>query len=166
MKLYPGRTKGILTIMLLLTVDSLLGQAGIRTKLVPVDSGWARNSVNTVIFRKNSLVTHKKLQYISFYDAAGFLVIGKRKSGRRNWELKRTSYKGNTADAHNSISMMTDGDGYLHVSWDHHNNPLNYIKTSRPGSLVFTDKMTMTGTSEKQLSYPEFYRMKNGNLLF
>ena len=166
MRFYSRRVNVFLSIMLLFWFGSLPGQGSIPTRLVQVDSGWAKNSINTVIFRKNSLITHKNTQYISFYDAAGFLVIGKRKSGEGNWELKKTNHKGNTADAHNTISMMTDGDGYLHISWDHHNNPLNYIKSTRAGALEFTEKLPMTGKSEKQLSYPEFYRMKNGNLLF
>jgi hypothetical protein len=166
MKFYWAPIFVLLSVILLFTLQSCFLQGSIPVKLVQVDSGWAKNSVNTVIFRKNSLVTHRNLQYISFYDAESFLVIGKRKSGARRWELKRTNYKGNTADAHNTISIMTDGDGYLHISWDHHNNPLNYIKSTTPGGLVFTKKLSMTGKSEKQLSYPEFYRMKNGNLLF
>jgi len=149
----------------ILTQD-VSGQLHAGVTIVQVDSGWARNSVNAVIFRRNSLVTHKGVQFISYYDPAGYLVLGKRKSGDSKWQLKRTIYRGNTSDAHNTISMMSDGEGYLHISWDHHNNPLNYIKSVRPGALEFSDKQPMTGKSERQVSYPEFYRMKNGNLLF
>jgi hypothetical protein len=150
----------------LFLVQDIAAQRIFGVRVVPVDSGWAKNSVNAVIFRKNSLVTHKGRQYISYYDPEGFLVVGKRKSGSARWHLEKTMYKGNTADAHNTISMMTDGDGYLHISWDHHNNPLNYIKSLKPGSLEFTARQPMTGKSERQISYPEFYRMKNGDLLF
>jgi hypothetical protein len=134
--------------------------------LTEVDSGWAGNSINTVIFRKNSLVTHKGIQYISFYDKQQYLVLGKRRSGDKQWQIKRTMYKGNITDAHNSISIMVDGDGYLHIAWDHHNNQLNYCKSVSPGSLELTDKLPMTGLNEQNLSYPEFYKLPNGNLLF
>ncbi|MDX2045340.1 MAG: neuraminidase, partial [Chitinophagaceae bacterium] len=63
-------------------------------KLVDAGSGWASNSVNTVIFRKNSLVTFNGNQYISFYDAEKYLVLGKRKHGDTNWQIRRTIYKG------------------------------------------------------------------------
>lgn len=131
-----------------------------------VDSGWAANSVNTVIFRKNSLVTFGNTQYISFYNADGYVVVGKRTSGAKTWQLRQTQYRGHTADAHNTISIMTDGAGYLHLAWDHHNNPLNYCRSVQPGSLEMTDKTPMTGKAETSVSYPEFYKMPNGDLLF
>jgi hypothetical protein len=161
-----NRIHFVFLLSFLFFIQGISAQMTLRGRLVTVDSGWAKNSVNVVIFRKNSLVTHKGVQYISYYDGESFLVVGKRKQGVAKWELKKTSYKGKTADAHNTISMMVDGDGYLHVSWDHHNNPLNYIKSLKPGALEFTAKQPMTGKSERQISYPEFYRMKNGNLLF
>lgn len=137
-----------------------------KTALVDVDFGWAHNSVNTVVFRKNSLVTWKDTQFIAFYNEQQFVVIGKRKTGTANWLLQQTDYKGNTADAHNMISIMIDGAGYLHLSWDHHNNALNYCKSNKPGSLEMTDKISMTGLNEKKVSYPEFYKLPDGNLLF
>lgn len=141
-------------------------QAQKQPNIVEVDSGWAANSVNTVVFRKNSLVTFRNTQYIAFYDKNGFVVIGKRRSGYPKWQIKRTSYRGNIADAHNSISLMADGSGYLHIAWDHHNNSLNYCKGIAPGSLELTGKLPMTGLNEQRVTYPEFYKLPNGNLLF
>ena len=137
-----------------------------RVSLTEVDSGWASNSVNAVVFRKNSLVTCRDTQYIAFYNNDQFVVLGKRRSGEKKWQLKQTVYKGNTKDAHNMISIMVDGDGYLHLSWDHHNNQLHYCKSLYPGSLEMSEKITMTGTRENSVSYPEFYKMPNGDLLF
>lgn len=112
------------------------------------------------------MVTFRDTQYISYYDNERFVVLGKRKSGSGKWQLKRTQYQGKTSDAHNTISIMVDGAGYLHVSWDHHNNPLRYCKSVRPGSLELTEKMPMTGKFENAVSYPQFYKMRDGNLLF
>jgi hypothetical protein len=136
----------------------------VRTSFV--DSGWAGNSVNTVIFRKNALCTFRKEQYISFYNKDGFVVLGKRSLSSKKWTLQTTVFKGNIADAHNSISMMTDGDGFLHLAWDHHNNRLRYAKSIAPGSLQMTEEMPMTGIAEKNITYPEFYSLPDGNLLF
>ncbi len=138
----------------------------VNTKLITVDSGWANNSVNTVVFRKNSLVTHKDTQFIAYYNPKRFVVLGKRKLGTTKWILETTAYQGNTFDAHNDISIMVDGDGYLHLSWDHHNNKLRYSKSVQPGSLVMTEKMPMTGQNENTVSYPEFHALPNGNILF
>ena len=80
--------------------------------------------------------------------------------------LQTTKLKGNVADAHNSISIMVDGDGYLHIAWNHHGNQLHYCKTVAPGSLQLTDELPMTGNQEQKVTYPEFYSLPNGNLLF
>jgi hypothetical protein len=93
-------------------------------------------------------------------------VIGKRTLGSTQWTLQTTQYSGKATDAHNTISIIADGEGYLHVSWDHHNNELRYARSVSPGSLQLTDKMPMTGLKEKKVTYPEFYRLPNGNLLF
>lgn len=135
-------------------------------KFYNVDSGWAANSVNTVVFRKNSLVSFRDTQFIAYYDKDRYVVLGKRKHGEAKWVLKKTQYRGNAADAHNCISIAVDGDGYLHTAWDHHNHPLRYSKSIAPGSLELTEKMPMTGKAENRVSYPEFYKMPNGDLLF
>jgi hypothetical protein len=61
---------------------------------------------------------------------------------------------------------MVDGSGYLHMAWNHHNNHLHYVKSKAPGSLELTSELSMTGKQEDKVSYPEFYRMPNGNLIF
>ncbi|CAN5601231.1 BNR repeat-containing protein [soil metagenome] len=136
------------------------------SSIVSLTNGWANNSVNTTIFRKNSLVTHNGIQYISYYDKDMFVVLGKRIAGSSEWQLERTQYKGNAADAHNAISIMADRDGYLHMAWNNHNNALHYCRSISPGSLELTDEMPMTGKYEQKVTYPEFHKMPDGNLLF
>lgn len=138
------------------------------SNLSKVGEGYSGTSVNTAIFRNNSVVTDVKnnIQYISYYDADGYVVLGKRMAGEQDWEVSRTQYKGNINDAHNVISIMVDGDGYLHVAFDHHNNKLNYCRSVAPGSLQLTEKLAMTGVDEEFVTYPEFYKLADGNLLF
>lgn len=138
----------------------------LQTKSVIVGIGWAKNSVNTVVFRRNSLVTYKNTQFIAYYNTFKQLVIGKRKIGSKKWELNITQYKGDASDAHKSISIIVDGHGYLHISWDHHVSPLRYCRSVKPYSLQLTDEMPMTGIKERKVTYPEFYRLPNGDLLF
>lgn len=156
-----------LFLTLCLYAHQAASQNGIEgVKIIKVADAWANNSVNAVIFRKNSLVTYKDTQYISFYDNDRYVVLGKRAINSTNWELKKTPYQGNTNDSHNTICMMIDGAGYLHLSWDHHNNALRYCKSLMPGSLELTEKIPMTGKNENRVTYPEFYKLENGNLLF
>ena len=135
-------------------------------RLVDVAPAWANNSVNTVVFRKNSLVTAGDMQYIAFYDSDRYVVLGRRKSGTSDWTLHRTRYQGKATDAHNTISIMVDGAGYLHVAWDQHDNRLRYAKSLQPGGLELGDKQMMTGQDEDAVTYPEFHRMPDGSLLF
>lgn len=152
---------------LFLATCSMLIVLGLQAqKLVKVADGYSATSVNTTVFRTNSLVTHKNEQYIAFYDSDGYLTLGKRKIGKEEWTLERSSYQGNVADAHNVISLMVDGDGYLHLSFDHHGHPLNYCRSIAPGSLILGEKEPMTGVDEENVTYPEFYRLGNGDLIF
>lgn len=152
--------------LLRLSIFAVAVRVHSQSVLVPVAEGWANNSVNTTVFRKNSLVTFRNNQYIAFYNAEKYLVLGKRPLGSASWELKQTSYRGNASDAHNSISIMVDGAGFLHVAWDHHNNELRYCRSQQPGSLELTEKLAMTHLSELSVSYPEFFKLPKGDLLF
>ena len=138
----------------------------VQAQMTTVGEGWAGNSVNAVIFRKNAIASWSGNQYIAYYDQQKNVVLGQRKLGEQNWTIKKTQYQGNVEDAHRSISLIIDGDGYLHISWDHHGNALNYAKSVAPGSLVIGDKLSMTGIKESNVTYPEFYTLAKGDLLF
>jgi len=62
-------------------------------QLVKVGDGYSSTSVNTTVFRNSSLVTEGKVQYISYYDADGYLTVGKRALGSTEWTLHRSQYK-------------------------------------------------------------------------
>lgn len=151
---------------LIILISLLLPQFIYSQQIIPVGDGWANNSVNVTVFRKNSLVTYKDTQFIAYYDNEGFLTLGKRKLPKGEWNIHKTQYTGNVKDAHNIISIMVDGDGYLHVSWDHHGHPLRYAKGIEPLSLELGEKQSMTGELEENVTYPEFYKMPNGDLIF
>ena len=81
---------------------ALFGQSAANTlpkaHLVEAGKGYSQTSVNTTVFRNNSLVTQGDEQYISYYDAEGFLTLGKRSLDSEQWTLHRTQYKGNVKD--------------------------------------------------------------------
>ncbi|MBD8488169.1 BNR repeat-containing protein [Echinicola sp. CAU 1574] len=131
-----------------------------------VGKGWANNSVNAVIFRRNSITTYKDTQFTAYYDSSSHLVLAKRKLGSDEWEVNQTTFTGNTADAHNTISIALDGEGFLHVSWDHHNNPLHYAQSKEALGLELGEMQSMTGKLEQDVTYPEFHNLPNGDLLF
>lgn len=138
----------------------------VSARLSMVGKGWSENSINATIFRKNSVVSSANYQFIAYYDSTAHVVLGRRKHGADTWEIHQTKYTGNIKDAHNVISIMVDGDGFVHMSWDHHNNALRYCRSLEPEGLIMGDKIPMTGENERVVSYPEFYRMADGGLVF
>lgn len=135
-------------------------------RIVPVGEGYCKTSVNATVFRGSSLVSNDSLQFIAFYDPEGTVVVGKRNIDSDRWILSRTQYTGNVNDAHNVISLGLDGSGTLHLSFDHHGHPLRYCRAKAPGSLEFGELQSMTGQDEQDVTYPEFYSMPDGDLLF
>lgn len=134
-------------------------------QLLPIGEAWAQNSVNVTVFRNDPITTHGDRQYASYYNADGRVVIAERRIGETEWKSTVTDLKGKVTDAHNVISMIADGEGYLHLSWDHHGNPLRYARSKTPGSMDFTT-MPMTGKTETNVTYPQFFKQANGNLIF
>ncbi len=133
---------------------------------IPIGPGWAQNSVNAVVFRKNSVVTHHGKQYVAYYDSSGYVVLARREIGTENWKTEQTQHTGEITDAHCSISIMVDGDGYLHMAWNHHNNSLHYCKSIAPDTLKLTEELDMIGTEEDDVTYPEFFKLPTGDLIF
>ena len=98
-------------------------------------NAYSSNSINANILRQSSIVSDATHQYTAYYDASGTVVLAKRALDSDQWEIRRTQYTGNIRDAHNVISLGLDGDGYLHMSWDHHRHQLRYVRSVAPGSL-------------------------------
>lgn len=87
-----------------------------------------------------SLVKARQLinsrQYIAYYESTGTYNANQIALGRRNlngggepsdWDIFRfTDYVQQTQDEHNTISLGISPDGVVHLSYDHHDVPLNY----------------------------------------
>src|SRR5690606_41310257 len=93
-------------------------------------------------------------------------VLARGSLDRDDWQIARAHHEGNAKHAHNVNSIMRDGAGFLHVAWDHHNSRLRYAKGLEPGSLVLGEEEMMVGTEEGSVTYPEFCRMPDGDILF
>ena len=136
-------------------------------RLIPIaGAAFAGSSVNVVANVRQSVFTDGRTQFAAFYDADRFMVLARRSLDADRWETRRTAHQGNAADAHNSISLVADGAGILHVAWDHHVSPLNYARGVGPGSIELGPKQPMTGQLEGRVTYPQFHRLPGGDLLF
>ncbi|MGE0759751.1 MAG: BNR-4 repeat-containing protein, partial [Pirellulaceae bacterium] len=117
------------------------GSYAAEPRLYPIGLGWAKTKVNCVIFRHNAVCSWNDWQFAAYYDPDRNLVLAKRRLDSSTWETRVTTYRGHVQDAHNSISIALDGDGFLHLSWDHHGNKLNYCRSRAPGSLDLTEPL-------------------------
>ena len=73
--------------LILSTLTTLRAQ---QSRLVEVGNGYSQTSVNTTVFRNNSLVTQGDEQYISYYDGDGYLVPVQRDVMRQEGIAKAT----------------------------------------------------------------------------
>src|SRR5438046_87580 len=89
-------------------------------QLMQIGDAWAQNSINTTVFRNDPVTTFGDKQYAAYYNPEGHIVIATRTIGQTDWQPTVTPLEGNLKDAHRVISIIADGDGYLHISWDHH----------------------------------------------
>ncbi len=143
------------------------------TQILPIASdGFAGSSVNVLAGVKQTLFTSGAIQYAAYYNGDAHLVLAKRSLNSREWQIQVTEFTGNVNDAHNHISLAVDGDGYVHIAWDHHNSQLKYAQSVAPGSLQLKAVAMLARPGkeaealEASVTYPQFYRLNNGGLLF
>lgn len=130
------------------------------------ETAFAGSSINVVAGNRQPLVSHGEFQFVGFYDDDGRLMLGRREHGTDAWETVPTGYRADVADAHNTVSLGVDGDGYLHVAWNHHNVPLHYVRSVAPHSLELGEREAMLGADESRVTYPQFFPLPEGDLLF
>src|SRR6476469_8752879 len=132
MKLRHGNAAAL--VLAAMTLGARLDAQNASTSSSP-GIGWARSSVNTVVFRTNSVVTHRGYQYTAWYDDSARVVLAKRRLDTDKWTVRVTPYTNDVTDAHNAIVLAVDGEGILHVAWAEHARALHYARGTRPGSL-------------------------------
>lgn len=127
---------------------------------------------------QDKVVTFGQFQYTVFWDEDMVLVIGRRDldSGVSE-KLRLEDYKLKNNDRHRNTCLGVSKDGRLHLSWDHHNDPLRYTKTRAgflndpPERIQTSDFETAVGmlddrSMETRVTYPRFLNDRNGELFF
>ncbi|MFC5282654.1 BNR-4 repeat-containing protein [Pedobacter alpinus] len=127
----------ISVVFLLFVGISFSAESQEKTSISPIaTNGWATNLSMRLYFKKNALTTFKNNQYAAYYNADQFVVLAERKLNSQNWEVMQKPCKGDKTATHKSISIIVDGEGFLHLAWGQHNNNLNYAKSVKSESLV------------------------------
>src|SRR5690606_5567463 len=121
--------------------------------------------------------TYMNYQYAVYYNATRNVTIARRKMPVGVWEEVVLPYRNSANDAHNTISMgISAGDGRIHLSYDHHNDPLHYCSSiaasandpaHRPCTASsFSATSNILEKAVPDVTYPRFISMPNRNLLF
>ncbi len=144
--------------------------------------GRDRASINSTSFKNESLITEGDYQFTTYYREDGKLMVARRDhtAVSNHWDIRVTEFTSfNINDAHNVPVIGIDGDGFLHLAWGTHGNPLLYTRSTTPvtsgQALSFTGDTignsaainTMTGAHETGTTYPNFIRIPSSDdLLF
>jgi len=122
-----------------------------------IGEGWSGNTVNTVIFRHNGILTFNNIQITAFYDQDENIMLVKRNLSNNIIETYVIEDDFNTRNAHNSISLGVDKHGFLHLVYVNHGKVLRYQKSMEPLSIEqWSQLMSMTGINEDKVTYPTF----------
>ena len=131
---------------------------------------WAGNTINTVIFRHHAILTSDEFQYTAYYVDEHTLRLVQRHlepaaAGEPEQPPRTHDLPGeyNLRDAHNSISLGIDRQGYLHLCYDHHGTQLRYRRALEPQSIGrWSEELPMTGAYEENVTYPTFILPRHG----
>ncbi len=105
-------------------------------------------------------------QFIAYYDKDKNFCVAYRTLKEKSFHKTILNSKIEW-DSHNFTEMIVDDQGYIHVSGNMHNVPLNYWRSKRPyDASEFEEVHYMTGSEEDNVTYPHFLKTDDGNLLF
>lgn len=140
-------------------------------------SNAVNNATNVREYRVSSIASNGSYQICTYWKTSAQLVIGVRAlpSALTAWTFylydgsPLTAIVNPGATDHHVASIGIDKDGFLHVSYGMANEALNYRKSTLSVSTfagVLGDEITMLGTNETSVTYPEFINDGAGNLYF
>ena len=100
-------------------------------------------NVNGRSYQRSPLTSFRGYQYATYYDGNRNVCVARRKLPVGAWEVLRfTDYVITNHDSHNVVALgVCEGDGTIHVAFDHHKDPLNY-RVSSPGVATNPDSVT------------------------
>jgi hypothetical protein len=134
---------------------------------IPIGLAYAADAVNTSIFRVSAVITANNRQFVTYYSSDGSVVVGERDLPSAKWDLAVQPFKGNIRDSHNDVVLGISTDGLLHISYNHHDNPLHYRVSEKPYDIHgFGAERPMTGQNETSVTYPQFINAPDGALYF
>jgi hypothetical protein len=138
------------------------------TALTLAQSAWAGNTVNTAIFRHHGVLSRGRYQFCAFYLDQTRMRVVRRRLGDDRIDIHDIEGLYALADAHHSISLGIDPQGFLHLAWACHSSPIHYRRSERPFEIsAWSAEMALSGRHESRVTYPTFLIPRDGGpLLF
>jgi len=146
----------------------------VREEVVVDREAWKWNWAS---WDQEKIVTFAGFQYTPYWDADRVFVLARRDLGTGEVQtLRLPKFRLSSDDRHRNTCLgVSPADGRLHLSWDHHNNPLRYAKsragflTDPPSQLSVDDiepaaPMLSDPKLESRVTYPRFLNDRQGNL--
>jgi len=157
-------------------VTTYAGIADVNTPTVRFDQFPVALTDTTTV---NSAVTNQSVAtaggwvFSVFFGSDMNPYIARVRDGQSSWQVFNLgALPGNPLvapapkDEHNNIAIAVDGDGFIHVSGNHHRVPLNYVRSTVAYEITGWETPGMIGTDETEVTYPDFKKDAAGNLLF
>lgn len=109
------------------------------------------------IFRHHGVVTAGRYQFAAFYESRSTISVVRRDLASGAICTGEIDGRYDLYDAHNSISLGLDRDGYIHICYDHHASALRYKRSKTPLDVgAWTEELPMSGRLEDRVTYPTF----------
>lgn len=143
------------------------------------DTRFAKR-INAAAHQQDALTTFEGYQYVTYYNAARHVCIGRRELPDGSWNvIELSDHRLQSSNAHRVSSMgICHGDGTIHLAFDQHGSNLNYRVSavgaaSNPKGTLWkaslfgpiTNRLGATG-KHGRVTYPRFVSTPNGDLLF
>ena len=133
--------------------------------------------LNGESFQQEGVITYQGYQYAAYWNTARHVVLARRKLPDAAWaSIEFSDYTNREDDAHNTISLgVSEGDGSLHLAFDHHSSPLHYRRSSpelvsKPenaswaaASFGAVSSSLVSGQNIADLTYPRFVSEPGGS---
>lgn len=134
-----------------------------KSQLTTSASGEA--NINIGNFRWTGVVHDGSEQYVTYVTDTGAVMVAERTLPNGDFTAYDTGFTADVTDGHEASVLGIDADGFLHLAWGMHNDPLNYAVSDVANDPSSFTASSMTGNNTDQITYPQFVQ-HGGNLLF
>lgn len=164
---FPRRASRLAVLLAGCALPALAQVRVVATDSTLINQVWSGHPVDFAFLSKGDTL------YAAYYHGnTRQITVSMRNPATGLWRHKTLAGAAATVgwDSHNSITMVVDAQGLLHVAGNMHNNPLRYWRSDTPGEIDSLKQVTsMVGTQESSVTYPVFVKgqgAQGGDLVF